>query len=324
MSSERVFSVVVAARSSATTAVSIFDLVAADGSPLPDWTPGSHIDVLLDGGGERQYSLLPAASASLPSPSAPDASGWRIGVLQEPAGRGGSAWLHSLAVGSSLRVRGPRNHFAFEPVAATPYLFLAAGIGITPIVGMAEAAALAGVDYELHYSGRSRESMALVDELTGAHTTRAVVHVSDLGSRLDIAALIAASGPATVIYACGPAHFITAVEAAAGEHPLHVERFEARELGEPVFAGEFEVELDSSGITVTVRPDQSILEAVEESGVFVLSSCREGTCGTCETPVLEGEVEHRDSILTPDEQAHNDVMYICVSRAACPRLVLDL
>jgi ferredoxin-NADP reductase len=318
MSSERVFEVVVTARTPAAASVDLFDLSAADGSPLPDWTPGSHIDVLLAAGGERQYSLLPSSS------SGTDAPGWRIGVLNEPAGRGGSAWLHSLSIGSRLRVRGPRNHFAFEPVAGTSYLFLAAGIGITPIAGMAEAAATAGVDYELHYSGRSRESMALVDELTGAHTTRVVVHASDAGSRLDLDALLSTLDPATVIYACGPAHFLTAVEAAAGDHPLHVERFAAKELGEPVFAGEFEVELDDSGITVTVRPDQSILEAVEESGVFVLSSCREGTCGTCETPVLEGEVEHRDSILTPEEQARNDVMYICVSRAACPRLVLDL
>jgi ferredoxin len=152
----------------------------------------------------------------------------------------------------------------------------------------------------------------------------AVPHISDEGSRLDLPSLIASIDPATVIYCCGPARFIEAVEAVAGERPLHVERFEAKALAAPVFKGDFEVELALSGETLTVPPDRSILEVVEEAGVFVLSSCREGTCGTCETPVLEGDVDHRDSILTPIEQAENTVMYICVSRAACPRLVLEL
>ena len=184
---------------------------------------------------------------------------------------------------------------------------------------MVAAAREAGVAYSLHYSGRSRSAMALLDTFP-----EAVAHISDEGSRVDLASLVASLDPATAIYCCGPARFIEAVEAAAGEHPLHVERFEAKALAAPVFEGDFEVELALSGETITVPPDRSILEVVEDAGVFVLSSCREGTCGTCETPVLEGEVDHRDSILTPVEQQENTMMYICVSRAACPRLVLEL
>jgi ferredoxin-NADP reductase len=304
------FEAVVSARVAAADAVDLFDLTSADGTPLPRWEAGAHIDLVLPSGGERQYSLLPT----------PNAAGWRIGVLREPAGRGGSLWLHDfLAVGDTIWVRGPRNHFAFAPSAGTPYLFLAAGIGITPIASMVAAARAARVEYALHYSGRSRSSMALVAEFGAAS-----LHVSDEGTRLDLAALIGTLGPATEIYCCGPARFLEAVEAAAGRHPLHVERFEAKPLAAPAFEAGFEIELALSGETLTVPPDRSILEVVEEAGVFVLSSCREGTCGTCETPVLEGAVDHRDSILTPDEQADNALMYICVSRAACPRLVLEL
>ncbi len=294
-------------RTMAAASVVLLDLVANAGGDLPAWEPGSHIDVLLPRGGERQYSLLPSEPGR-----------WRIGVLREADGRGGSLWLHDeVEVGRTIRVRGPRNHFAFAPAPGVRYLFLAAGIGITPIASMVAAAPPGS--YEFHYSGRSREGMALLE-----HFPDAVLHVSDEGSRLDLAAVVAAQEPGTQIYCCGPAHFIEAVEAVADGHSLHVERFEARTLGEPVWNEPFEVELELSGETLTVEPGRSILEVVEAAGVFVLSSCREGTCGTCETPVIEGEVEHRDSILTPDEQAQNSVMYICVSRAACPRLVLEL
>ncbi|TXN30025.1 PDR/VanB family oxidoreductase [Lacisediminihabitans profunda] len=305
---------VVVGRSRASDDVDIFELRAPDGAALPAWTPGAHIDVILPGIGERQYSLVPAPAGS-----------WRIGVLREPTGRGGSAWLHSaLDVGAALRVRGPRNHFAFAPPAGTRSLFLAGGVGITPIAAMVDAAAAAGVDFTLHYSGRSRSSMALVDELSAAHQGRVVVHASDEGDRLDLDSLFADLDPDYVVYCCGPAHYIDAVETAAAGRPLHVERFEAKTLGPPVLDEAFEVELAGTGVTVTVPPERSILDLAEEAGAFVLSSCREGTCGTCETVVLEGEVDHRDSILTPDEQAENTVMYICVSRAAGPRLVLDL
>ena len=311
-SHETEFDAVVVVRAHTADSIDVFELARADASALPAWQPGAHIDLVLPSGDERQYSLLPPASL--------DASTWRIAVLCEPAGRGGSLWLHdSLAEGDTIRVRGPRNHFEFLPCAGSPVLLLAAGVGITPIASMARAAAAAGMRYALHYAGRSRSALALVDEI-GAVT----LHLSDEGTRLDVPALLRSLDPMATIYACGPTRFIEAVEASAGGHPLHVERFEAKALGAPVLEGDFKVELALSGETLTVPPDRSILEVVEEAGVFVLSSCREGTCGTCETQVLEGTVDHRDSILTPLEQEQNAVMYICVSRAACPRLVLEL
>ncbi|MHC5795426.1 PDR/VanB family oxidoreductase [Lacisediminihabitans sp. FW035] len=311
-SHETEFEAVVVSRSRAADSIEVFELARADGAALPRWQAGAHIDLVLPSGDERQYSLLPAVSPESPT--------WRIAVLREPSGRGGSLWLHdSLLAGASIRVRGPRNHFEFAPFPGSPVLLLAAGVGITPIASMARAAAASGIHYDLHYSGRSRSALALLDEVG-----EATLHLSDEGTRLDVAELLESLDPMATIYACGPTRFIEAVEAAAGGHPLHVEHFEAKPLAAPVFAGDFEVELALSGETLTVPPDRSILEVVEEAGVFVLSSCREGTCGTCETPVIEGDVDHRDSILTPLEQEQNAVMYICVSRAACPRLVLEL
>jgi ferredoxin-NADP reductase len=290
------------------------DLVS-DLRALPVVAAGSHLDLLLpDGLGERQYSLM----------AAPDGV-WRIGVLREPDGEGGSAWVHaSLRAGDEVRVRGPRNLFAFTPAASAPVVFLAAGIGITPISSMIAAASAQGLDWQLHYSGRARSRMALVDALLADHPDRISVYVSDEGTRADLVALAATLAPDAVVYCCGPAHYLAAVEEAFAGLTLHVERFEAKDLTPPVYPHTFEVELALTGVTVEVPLDRSILEAAEEAGAFVLSSCRAGTCGTCETEVIEGEVDHRDSILTPEEQEANEVMYVCVSRAACPRLVLEL
>lgn len=290
------------------------DLVS-DLRALPPAPAGSHLDLLLpDEVGERQYSLMAAPEGV-----------WRIGVLREPDGGGGSQWLHgSLGVGDQLRVRGPRNLFSFAPAASAPVVFLAAGIGITPITSMIAAAASAGLDWQLHYSGRARARMALVAELEAEHPSRVSVHVSDEGTRADLTALAASLPPDAVVYCCGPAHYLAAVEEAFAAFAVHVERFEAKDLTPPIYPYPFEVELALTGVTIEVPLDRSILEVAEEAGAFVLSSCRAGTCGTCETEVIEGEVDHRDSILTPEEQAANEVMYVCVSRAACPRLVLEL
>jgi ferredoxin-NADP reductase len=312
------FDTLVDSRTVAAEDVEFFDLVGLDGTALPAWTPGAHVDVILPSGEERQYSLCAPVVSMAPG-------AWRIGVLRESGGRGGSSWLHdSLAVGDRLRVRGPRNHFAFEPVAGARYVFIAGGIGITPLTGMISAAAELGADFEVHYSGRSMSTMALAADLVNDHPDRVHLHTADTGDRLDLGLLFAELDPATVVYCCGPSRLIEAVERVSANHVLHVERFEAKAVTAPVRDEAFEVELALTGTTLTVPPGRSILEVVEESGVLVLSSCQEGTCGTCETPVLEGEVDHRDSILTPEEQADNQVMYICVSRAACPRLVLEL
>jgi ferredoxin-NADP reductase len=295
--------------------VRAIDLVS-DLRELPPAAPGSHIDVRLPDGGERQYSLL-AAPAGV----------WRIAVLRERTGRGGSEWLHTgVRVGEQLRIRGARNLFAFAPPESSPVLFLAAGIGITPFTSMIAAAEQSGRQWTLHHSGSTRSRMALLDPLVRAHPDRVVAHVSDEGTRLDLAELAATVPSDAVVYACGPARYLDAVELVLGPAvaAVHVERFEAKQITAPAFEHPFEVELALTGTTVVVPLDRSVLEVAEEAGAFVLSSCREGTCGTCETEVLEGVVDHRDSILTPEEKAENRVMYVCVSRSAGPRLVLDL
>ncbi|MCZ2839241.1 PDR/VanB family oxidoreductase [Modestobacter sp. VKM Ac-2985] len=310
---------VVAARTVLAEGVLALDLVAHNDRDLPAWTPGSHVDVLLGPGLERQYSLCGDLA---------DRSRWRVAVLREPAGGGGSVALHDrVEVGQRLRVRGPRNHFAFEVTPGTRYRFVAGGIGITPLRAMVAAADAAGADWTLDYAGRSRTTMAFLTELLTAHPDRVRVHAADEGARLDVTQLLGGPRTDTSVHVCGPGRLIDAVEAALAGWPaqaLHVERFEAKEFGEPVWPDPFEVELALTGETVTVAPGESVLEAVTAAGAVVLSSCRVGTCGTCETPVLEGPVEHRDSVLTPDEQAEDTVMMVCVSRAAGPRIVLDL
>lgn len=312
--------VIVAHRDTSTEGVVVFELRAKEGEVLPDWTPGAHVDVLQPSGLVRQYSLA----------GQPGSDVWRLGVLREADARGGSTWMcDSLQEGQTLRLAGPRTHFPFDAEGAerlgAPVILLAAGIGITPLIPMAAEAAKAGLDYRLHYSGHEGR-MAFLPELEAAHGRRLTTHVSERDGRADLDAILGSAEPGTRVYCCGPARFIDAAEAAAAKAGLefHTERFEAEALTPPIWPGPFDVELAMSGLTVTVPPERSILDVVEENGVFVLSSCHEGTCGTCETPVLEGELDHRDSILTPQERARGDVMFICVSRAACPRIVLDL
>jgi ferredoxin-NADP reductase len=308
---------------SVTAGVMIVELSAVNGRELPPWTPGSHIDLILPAADgtvlERQYSLCGDPA---------DRMTYRVAVLREPGGRGGSESVHTrLAVGDELRIRGPRNHFDFDPRPNTPVVFLAGGIGITPFLSMSAAAAAKGVDYRVVYAGRSRSTMAFVADLAENHGERFSIHAADEGNRLEIDGFVAGLAPGTVVYSCGPTRLLEALEHACAEWPtgqLRVERFEAKEFGDPVWQDTFEVELAMSGITVEVPLGRSILDVVEENGVLVVSSCRTGTCGTCETPVLDGEIEHRDSVLTPDEQEDGDTMMICVSRANCPRLVLDL
>jgi len=296
--------------------VVVLDLRDPAGADLPAWAPGAHIDLRLPGGLTRQYSLCGDPA---------DRCVWRIGVLREPESRGGSAHVHAeLHEGTEVDVRGPRNHFPLVP--APRYLFIAGGIGITPILPMIDAAAAAGAQWELHYGGRSRRSMAFLESLErdSGHLT---LHPQDEVGLIDLDTLLGSPQPDTAVYCCGPEPLLVAVEQRCADWPtgsLHLERFAPKDVGEPVLTGAFEVELALSGRTLTVPPDRSILQVVEDSGLSVLSSCQEGTCGTCETTVLAGEVDHRDSLLTPDEQAANDTMFICVSRAACPRLVLEL
>ncbi|MCF6506443.1 oxidoreductase [Blastococcus sp. MG754426] len=307
----------VAERRAGAEGVVVLDLVDPSGAELPGWAPGAHIDLRLPGGLTRQYSLCGNPA---------DRSVWRIGVLREPDSRGGSAHVHeSLQAGADIDVRGPRNHFPLVP--APRYVFIAGGIGITPILPMITAAESAGADWELHYGGRSRRSMAFLEALEESTGNRITLHPQDEVGLIDLDRVLGEPPSGALVYCCGPEPLLAAVERHCRSWPegtLHLERFAPKDVGEPVLTSSFEVELSASGLSLTVPPGKSVLDVVEEAGIPVLSSCQEGTCGTCETAVLAGEVDHRDSLLTPAEQAANDTMFICVSRAACPKLVLDL
>jgi ferredoxin-NADP reductase len=307
--------VVVARKERAAAGVTALTLRDPGGGPLPSWEAGAHIDLVLRDDLVRQYSLCGDPS---------DPFRWRLAVLREDGGRGGSAHVHDhLREGDVLDVRGPRNHFAYEP--SRRCLFIAGGIGITPILPMLAAAEAAGVDWRLLYGGRRRSSMAFLPELA-RYGERVDIRPQDETGPLDLDAAFAGQAPDTLVYCCGPEPLLAAVEErCAGRPPgsLRVERFTASPASLDGGTG-FEVELALSGRTVDVPPDGSILGAVEEAGIAVLSSCREGTCGTCETAVLGGRPDHRDSVLTEDERRNAGVMMICVSRALTPRLVLEL
>jgi cytochrome P450/ferredoxin-NADP reductase len=307
----------VAAKEHKSDGVVALTLRTLDGTPLPAWTPGAHVDLILGGGApNRQYSLCGDVE---------DLGAYRLGILRDAEGGGGSRHVHDrLTAGDAVRVRGPRNNFTLAP--SPRYLFIAGGIGITPILPMIAAAEAAGAEWRLVYGGRTRDSMAFLDELA-VHGDRVSVCPQDETGLLDLGTLLGTPEPDTLIYCCGPEPLLAAVEQRSAAWPsnaLHVERFAARPLSLPVRADAFDIELRRSGLTLTVPPEQSILDVVEAAGVGVLSSCAEGTCGTCETGVLDGEPDHRDSVLTADERAANDCMLICISRSCGARLVLDL
>ncbi|MEU8988272.1 PDR/VanB family oxidoreductase [Streptomyces sp. NPDC048558] len=303
---------VVARRDFAADGVLALTLRHPLGEQLPTWEPGAHIDVVLGPELERQYSLCGDPA---------DRTAWRIAVLREPDGRGGSAHVHEqVGQGHKVRVRGPRNHFRLEP--ASRYVFVAGGIGITPILPMLAAAEAAGAAWTLLYGGRTRQSMAFAEEL-GPYGERVTVAPQDEFGLLDLASVLDGLPTGTLVYCCGPGPLLDAVEARCPSQVLRVERFQAKE--QPVDKdGRFDVELAQSGLTLTVAPGVSVLDTVRAAGIEVLFSCTEGTCGTCETDVLDGTPDHRDSVLTREEQESGETMMICVSRCRGKRLVLDL
>ncbi|MBW8795234.1 MAG: oxidoreductase [Streptomyces sp.] len=304
---------VVGERESAADGVVALTLRHPLGEELPDWEPGAHVDVALGPELERQFSLCGNPG---------DRSGWRIAVLREPDGRGGSAYVHDqLGVGDKVRVRGPRNHFRLEP--ALRYRFVAGGIGITPILPMLAAAEAAGAEWTLLYGGRTRRSMAFTGELARYGDARVTVVPQDESGLLDLAAVLDDVPDGTLVYCCGPGALLDAVEERCPAGVLRVERFQPK-VQQGAVEREFEVVLAQSGRTLTVAPGVSVLDTVRAAGVEVLYSCTEGTCGTCETDVLEGEPDHRDSVLTEEERAAGETMLICVSRCRGGRLVLDL
>jgi ferredoxin-NADP reductase len=294
----------------------VVSLTLTSDTPLPPWEPGAHLDLVLNDAPTRQYSLCGDPA---------DRTSYRLGVLRDPDGRGSSLFVHDrLQVGDTVRIRGPRNHFRLAD--APRYLFVAGGIGITPILPMIAHVEAAGAEWRLVYGGRRRASMAFLDELA-RYGERVSVRPQDETGLLDLDTLLGTPIPDTLVYCCGPEPLLDAVERRCAAWPrraLHVERFAAKPLTEPAPATAFEIVLAQSGRTLTVPPEQSILDVVEEAGISVLSSCAEGTCGTCETPVLDGEPDHRDSVLDAEVRAANTCMLICVSRSRSPRLVLDL
>ncbi|MBM7367395.1 PDR/VanB family oxidoreductase [Gordonia hydrophobica] len=300
-----------------TVAADVVSLVLEDprGGELPDWAPGAHIDVELGGDIVRQYSLCGGDSSNQ----------WRIAVLRETAGRGGSAYVHDqLCVGAEIVTGGPRNNFDF--VDAPSYLFVAGGIGITPLLPMIAAADRAGRPWRLLYGGRTRASMAFADELARAHPDAVTLAPADEVGLLDLDSALSEVDAGGEVYCCGPEPLLLAIEEQSRRHevPLHVERFSPKAISADAVDTAFEVELAQSGQTLTVAADESILSAVLDAGVDADFSCREGTCGTCEVAVLGGEIDHRDSVLDEDEAAAGDVMMICVSRCRSARLVIDL
>jgi cytochrome P450/ferredoxin-NADP reductase len=295
-------------------------LTTPDGRQMPAWTPGSHIDVECGTPDvTRQYSLCGDPA---------DASALEIAVLREADGRGGSVWIHDeVRAGDRLKIRGPRNHFRIDE-SLEKVIFIAGGIGITPISAMARRAKALGMDYSVHYSGRKQSSMALLDDLAKLHGERLHVYVSDEGQRNHLPALLAKPVPGAKVYACGPGRMLQAVEACCAAWPEDSLRFEhfvsTADKLDPSKEHAFEVELKDSGIVLTVPPDRTVLQVLRAANVDIQSDCGEGLCGSCEVRVLAGKVDHRDVVLTRNEREAHTKMMTCCSRASGSRLVLEL
>ncbi|MFC4127739.1 PDR/VanB family oxidoreductase [Nocardia rhizosphaerae] len=278
----------------------------AGGGPLPAWRPGAHLDVFLPSGRQRPYSLCGDPL---------DRYRYRIAVRRIDDGGGGSREMHALRAGDALRIRGPRNAFPLVTTAPS-YLFVAAGIGITPILPMARAAGARG---RLVYLGRSRETMPLLAELPA----NAEIRPDDETGPTDLAAVLAGAAPGAAVYVCGPPPVLELAQrtvfAVNPTASLHTERFSAR----PVTDGRaFDLTLARTGRTVRVGATETALDAIRRVAPDVTFSCRQGFCGTCKTRVLAGEIEHRDRLLVQGERP--DHLLTCVSRAASDALTLDL
>lgn len=290
-----------------------------DGRALPAWNPGDHIDIELESGVTRQYSLCGTRA---------DIDAWSIAVRLDPAGRGGSMFAHErLRAGDVVRVAGPRAKFALEDAPA--YVLIAGGIGITPILTMAEHLAERGAPFRLYYFDRGAERMVFAERLDALGTSAVAVDRA-LDDATTLAAVLADAPTDALVYACGPKRMLSELADLVDPARLRVEDF-APEAALPVEAAPsdaetdaFEVQLGVGGAIHPVPAGCSLLEVLLQAGVDVMWSCREGNCATCETNVLEGTPDHRDVILTEDERAANDVMFPCVSRARSARLVLDV
>ncbi|HVE53933.1 MAG TPA: PDR/VanB family oxidoreductase [Ramlibacter sp.] len=301
--------------------IASFELARPDGSALPAFSAGSHIDVQVPGGLTRQYSLCNDAA---------DKHRYRIAVLRDANSRGGSVAMHdALKEGDTLLVSEPRNHFAL--VHAQRTLLFAGGIGVTPLLAMAQRLATMGAAFTLHYSARSAERMAFRDEIAASgYAARVRFHFDDgdAAQKLDLAAELGAPQPGTHIYVCGPTGYIDfVVKTAQGlgwpQDQVHLEYFGATPQ-DTTGDRAFQVKIASSGAVYDIGADQTVVHALQEHGIEILTSCEQGVCGTCITRVLQGECDHRDLYFTDEEKAANDQFTPCCSRARSPLLVLDL
>lgn len=293
-------------------------LTARNGTLLPTWTPGAHIDVPVGAFGHRQYSLCGSPT---------DEARFTIAVLREGAeSTGGSRFIHdTFATGQEMVVRGPRNHFALRP--ATKYIFIAGGIGITAIRPMIETVKAQELSYKAIYLGSSRSKMAYVDELAQDPCIE-IWPKDEAGQRFDLSSLARKDSVDPLVYCCGPARLLAAVEDTFADHPpgmLNIERFENASINlDTSLNRPFDVILKRSGRSIHVPADRTLLEALNQEGVGIMSTCSKGTCGTCEVRVVEGVPEHRDTVLAAVEKLESKTMMPCVSRCVGSRLALDL
>lgn len=301
-----------------------FRLADPAGAPLPAYTPGAHVDINLPGGIVRQYSLC-----SDPA----ERGAYLIAVKLEAASRGGSRGLHAdVKVGSVLEVGAPRNLFALD-AAAPEHLLFGAGIGITPLLNMAYALSAGGARYTLHYFARSADDAAFAGLLSEPRFAANVrfhygVQPDAIDAALDACLAAASSGSAAHVYTCGPAPFMDRVVARAApgrsEDNIHLEHFQAQAAVPADGDQVFELKLASTGQLLSVPAGSSIVEVLAGIGIQIDTSCREGICGTCVIPVLDGEPDHRDHCLSKKEKAANDQICACVSRCRSAQLVIDL
>jgi vanillate O-demethylase ferredoxin subunit len=299
-----------------------FELVSADGAALPAFSAGAHIDVHLPGGIVRQYSLCNNPSES---------HRYLIAVLRDANSRGGSQAMHdSVMEGDTLQISAPRNHFTLAHDAQR-HILLAGGIGVTPILCMAERLKSTAASFEMHYATRSRERTAFETRILESGVGEHVKFYFDDGAAADKLALeplLSQPQAGVHVYVCGPKGFMDAVLATARrlgwpESQLHYEFFSADVALSPD-AGSFEVQVASTGQIVLVPKDKTIVQALAACGIELQTSCEQGVCGTCLTRVIEGIPDHKDLYLTPEEHALNDQFLPCCSRAKSPRLVLDI
>ena len=300
-----------------TGSVRLLDLRDPDGRALPAFRPGAHVDLRLNGGLVRSYSLIGDPA---------DGSRYLLGVQRDPQSRGGSRYLHDQArVGDTIEVSHPIGQFSLVEDAAWS-VFIAGGIGITPILPMMDRLAGLGRAFALHYGVRDRKTLPFRSRLARhGDKVRMAFSREPGGRRLDVAAIVDAAPAGAELYCCGPRGMLDAFAAATvGRDPAqaHVEHFSAAEPA--AIEGGFEVVLGRSGRSVPVPPGMTILDALVAAGLDPPCSCVQGVCGTCETRVLDGVPDHRDVILTPEERAEGRTMMICVSGAKTRRLVLDL